>query len=533
MSRLFSGPPFPLFCPLLRPIFKRPANPMQALATLRFVANRFPAFEPHPEPIRLTLFQGFTMTLRHQAVFAATILSIVLGTATFGHHAAAQSPGDAPASAVVRAGGTLQHGGKSFRVVPAGTSAVATAVGSSAGGGNGHGIRQVGVLGDLLHGRGIHGRGGDGCDAAGCDGACGGSCGTADYRIGGYAGVGGTGMHCNGSCGTGNCGGTCGGYETCGGQCGGTCNECGNYGRMKTCCGMQYGHYNGPLCDPCYNPCNNFNNPCAGRQCLPYLYLGLEGLLFGRGGDGDADYDAGIGGRITLGKLPDCARGCEVVLTGLFGFDGEDPVRDNLGIASFSELDGDYDADFLSAEISRVTHVEDFARLRVGGRYVSYNEDFSNGVLTVFNPAGATSPLPLIQTNNADVENNLLGVQIGLDLFYPLTSRLYLDGRGRAGGYVNFAEVDGTFNAVGVAGPIGFDEEDEELAGLFEGGVGVRYLASRRLSLFARGEIWYLTGVATARNTVRQSLTSGVATGLDIDDDVVFYGGVIGGEIKF
>ena len=487
-----------------------------------------PANLTHSPTRRCHMLRIFLLPALAIAVMLATADSVVAQVATAG--------GSPPA---------IQHNGQSFRVVRAGGTSVATAGGTTAAT-SGSNIRQVGLIGDILHGRKSS------CDGLGCDGctscATGGGYGQPDFTVGTY---------CGGGCG-GSCGGTCGGSITCNGDCGGTCEQCGSYGVGKQFCCFPYGHYNGPLCDPCYNPCNTFNNPCGGRLCMPYTYVGLEALLFGRGGDGDPDFDAAFGGRITIGRIPDCAEGCEFVGTGLFGFDGDDPISTVRGFAEGNEIVGDYDGDFYSAEISKVRLVDDFARLRFGGRYIRYEESFDNGVgLNIgpprLAPIGGGPTLVEILSANNDVSNNLIGAQIGADLFYPLAQRLYLDGRGRAGAYINFAEIDGQvtgvtqtrFNttdpdtntpAIGTINSVDsprFDDEDEELAGMFEAGLGIRYLASRRLTVFLRGEVWYLTGVATSRQTLRSSLDRGIGTTIDLDDDVVFYGGSGGFELKF
>lgn len=420
-----------------------------------------------------------------------------------------------PSSAqVVNSGGSspgaIQHEGKSFRVVRAGGGqTAATGTGSR----QSSKIQQVGLIGDVLHGRRPS------CDGNSCGGCAACSAGNAEFVVGTY---------CGGACGDGSCGGTCGGGGQCNGDCGGTCNDCGNYGQLRTFGCFPYGHFNGPLCDSSYNPCNTFSNPCAGRICLPYSYVGLEGLYFGRGGDGDAGYDFTPGGRITIGRLKDCAEGCELVLTGIFDFEGDDAIVTPTGFASATSLNGDYEANFYSGEVSRVRMVDDIARLRIGARYVRYEEEVDNVTQTFIGvPPAVFSPFP----SGNSIENNLVGGQIGADIYYPLSSRLYLDVRGRAGAYINFAEIDQAVTTA--AGTTSFSDEDEELAGLFEGGLGVRYFASRRLTVFARGELWYLSGVATSQTALEDSLSGGLTSDIDLDDDVVIFGFSGGAELKF
>lgn len=431
-------------------------------------------------------------------------------------------------------GGAIQHNGQSFRVVRAGgvgaggveTAASKTSRQRQTAASESQTIQRVGFIGDVLHGRQSS------CDAGGCDGCSSCSGGAAAYTVGTY------------------CGGSCG--DSCGGTCGGA-------GQLNYLGCFPYGHFNGPLFDQCYNPCTNFNNPCAGQICLPYSYGGVEGLYFGRGGDGDAGFGGAPGGRITIGRLKDCAEGCEVVLTGLFEFEGDDPIQIPTGFATASQFAGEYESNFYSGEISRVRNVDDIARLRIGARYIRFDENIDDGVQSNVGIA----PLPPINgglaalgtgTFNNDVENNLVGGQVGLDLFYPISTRWYVDARGRAGAYINFAEVEGQIQqnlgslsqapsaTVPNPNPIvpatdsvtaNFSDDDEELAGVFEFGLGLRYLASSRLSAFARGEVWYITGVATSEQTTQNSINQGVSTSLDLDEDVIFFGVSGGFELKF
>ena len=407
----------------------------------------------------------------------------------------------------------FQHDGQDFRVVSAG--GVPTAATGM--------INQTGLFGGCL--TGSCGRPSVGCATdpmyavGGCgSGACGGSCGVAD---------------CGGTCGDPMCGGTCG-------------NVCGGAGyTRKSWCGCEYGYYAGkPICDPCYDPCNVARgDACTPTPCYPYIYTGAEFLAFGRGGDGDVDFDWAPGFRFTFGRLKDCARGCEFVYTFLGDFQADEPQVVPVAFANALIFEGDYDATFNSIEINKVLVAQDILKIVVGGKYLNYNEDVSNGVFALENAPLATYRGLLGGDYELDVDNNLVGVHLGADVFYPLTTRLYTDLRGRAGGYVNFADVDGDASVARVVdisgtgvldtGDLNIGASDEEIAGLFEVGLGVRYLASERLSLFTRFELGYLTGMATARNQVIEVTNSGNFANLEIDDDILLYGFTFGGELRF
>ena len=391
-----------------------------------------------------------------------------------------------------------------------------TAYQTAAAGGDADVIRRVGLT-SLLGGNKRSGA----CDGA-CDGTCGGGC-DGGCSAGNFTGGSYFGDNALGACGTMGCTGQC-GMPGCGdyavgtyagGSCG--CGQCGTagYGTPKTCCCLTYGYYNGPLCDECYNPCNQFRNPCQGSVCRPYIYAGFEGLLMDREGDGSLDFDFEGGGRLTLGSIPDCAQGCEVVLTGLGRWSATDSVIIPVTATATEQLTGLFTSEFYSAELNRVMLIDDAARLLVGARYIDFEETFSGAFLDA---TGTVTP------RQTQVENQLLGLQIGTDIYYPLARRLTTDIRGRAGAYINFGELSGT---------AALNQEEEDIAGFFEAGLGLRYLASRRMTMFARGEFWYLPGVATVEGEALETIRTGFLNDLDLDDDVIFYGVTGGVQIRF
>lgn len=382
-------------------------------------------------------------------------------------------------------------------------------------------VQQIGFLSNWM------GRG-DSCDSytpMGCQ-SCGGggcsSCGglTPDYAVGMYTGGG-----CNGSCG-GTCNGQCGSMGA-----GGSC-QC-SYGPGRICCNTEYGHYNGRICDPSFNPCISCSSPCGSAPCMPYVYGIAEGLYFGRSSDGGIDYDLEPGVRVGFGKIPDCATGCEVMFTGLADFEERDTLLLPQSRVLADVLSGTFQSEFYSIEMNKVRISKDVFKLIAGAKVLEFNESFDgtfidDGIL----PGVAGN----VRNNaNVDIENRLFGLHIGGDMYYPISSKVNLEGRGRAGAYINFAEYRGDI-AEDIAGSSNLarsDDEDEELAGFFELGIGARYAASRRLSIYARGEVWYLSGVATVQQETLDAVNQGFQNRVDLDDDIFFYGVSGGAELKF
>ena len=93
--------------------------------------------------------------------------------------------------------------------------------------------------------------------------------------------------------------------------------------------------------------------------------------------------------------------------------------------------------------------------------------------------------------------------------------------------------VDRDITALAGPEPSRFNDDDEDIAGVFEFGMGFNYRASERLSFRAGAEGWYLSGVTTIQNELRDTFDTGLANRVDIDQDVLFYGFTVGANLKF
>ncbi|MFK8113405.1 MAG: hypothetical protein AB8B91_14470 [Rubripirellula sp.] len=322
-----------------------------------------------------------------------------------------------------------------------------------------------------------------------------------------------------GSCGT-ACGGSCGGSSSCG-SCGTSCGgSCGN---------------------------SRYLNPCA--PCIPYRYVLIEGLYMERDGErnftsspnfGMNGFDFEFGTRITMGTVPDCVHGFEVSYTGPFDWDmsGQIAGTANIGtfltaglpvaaanLNTFSNADFQrqtYSAEYWSLEANKTLHGWEMAKLLVGGRYINYEEEYN---YFSSNASGAG----LLRSQ---VDNQLFGIQVGMDLLYPICKHGYSDMRLRVGGFINSGDSDfRVFNA-GNNVVSNFDN-DEEIAGLIEFGSGIRYQVGEMLSLRAGAEMWYLAGIATAPDQFRATITPVSGRNIRMDDDVFFTGATFGAELKY
>jgi len=372
-----------------------------------------------------------------------------------------------------------------------------------------------------------------------------------------------------GDCGQSNCG-SCQG--ACNGSCGGTCggatmgNLPGVYGSSCSTCGPGVnGIYGGN------GGYGMMSSECP--TCDPFCYVTAEALAMRPVGSGGfslspqfamEDYEYEWAPRITIGSVPDCRHGCEFVFTGLFEWDrfgsviGNNNIQTFLSSGNLTFVDLEafgfspillpqvfpgvpnpaigpnglvladptdladaqsqrLDTEYWSAEFNRTLFIWEHAKILLGGRYINFDEDF---LLTSTNNG-------LFGRLASATENNLYGIQAGADILYPICCNGYFDFRGRAGIFINDANYNllvSTSNGGDVAAASG---SDEEIAGFFEIGAGLRWQITDVISLRGGVEYWYLDGVATATDQI-SPVVAQQRFSIDVKDDIGFFGGTVG-----
>ena len=291
-----------------------------------------------------------------------------------------------------------------------------------------------------------------------------------------------------------------------------------------------------------------FGGGCG--TCNPYQYVSVDYLYIERDGEerfslspnfglGGFDFESGV--RVTAGSVPDCVHGMEVSFTGPIDWDISSSLSDPTGniqtflvpgnpipAANLSAFNNStfqsqtYTADYWSIEASKTLVGWDIAKLLFGTRYVDYDEEYA-----YFAQNGTDTGLL-----RSDVNNQLFGAQVGLDLLYPIACHAYTDFRGRAGAYLNFVEDDVSLSNAG-ANVFANGDDDTEIAGLFEVGTGIRYQLGEALSVRVGTELWYLAGVATAPDQINQVVTPDTGTSVRADDDVLFYGFNLSAQLRW
>lgn len=301
---------------------------------------------------------------------------------------------------------------------------------------------------------------------------------------------------------------------------------------------------------------------CSGcfGGCEPGCYVRGEALFMRRQGDDQqtltpkfalGEFDHEFGGRVTLGRMMDCVEGYEAVFTGMLEWDlsaqrATDPaivpntfITPGAGLGAgfldvFTNADFQrqtYQAEYNSFELNRIHRGWDVIQTMAGFRYIDYSEEFQYSVLDSLGPPnGATAGFL-----RSDIENRMIGGQVGIDMAYPLSERLWTVVKARGGVFMNF--TDSVFQVVTNANTqtiiANNSEEETDLSGLVEFGTSFRYNLGPSLALTAGYEFWYLANVATVPSQLTTSITPASGSTIDISDDVFFHGAVFGAEFSF
>lgn len=308
------------------------------------------------------------------------------------------------------------------------------------------------------------------------------------------------------TCGTSSCGGSCGTMSmatsscgSCGTSCGGSC---GGDSRMSALsCGA------------------DFSNVCA--PCQPYTYITVEGLYMTRESENVSvnqpllstpifapnSFDGEWAPRITLGNVADCVQGYEMAFVGPLEWDNNVTLANNGSRR--------YEAEYMSFEANKTINGWEVAKLLIGGRYIDYEENFN---FSINNAASSGA----VQANN-----QLFGLQVGMDLLYPVSRIGYSDLRLRAGAYYNDADYNLSVNDNGTV--FARNRDEAELAGVFELGGGMRYQLGDMLAIRAGAELWYLSGLAIAPD----QFDSARFNDINVDDSILITGVSVGAELRY
>ena len=308
----------------------------------------------------------------------------------------------------------------------------------------------------------------------------------------------------------------------------------------------------GGACGMCFGR-GNCNYGGCGEPCNPYWYVVGEWLVMDRTGSdrigyspqyriGDWDWKGAP--RITVGALPDCVHGFEVTWLGVFDWDRFGARSDPNGALTsifipVGDLDGAdltgfengvfqtqrWEAEYWNIEVNKTLVGWDVAKLLCGVRYAQYDERYT--FTSRSNPTLNQTGLML-----SDVQNHLFGIQTGMDLLYPVGRFTYVDFRGRAGVYANYAEslvfLQSNNNAL-----ITNTDDDTDVAGIFDWSTGLRFQLGDMLAIRGGAEFLWIPGLATAPRQVPQTINRSTGRRVRFGEDVFFFGISVGAELRF
>jgi hypothetical protein len=238
--------------------------------------------------------------------------------------------------------------------------------------------------------------------------------------------------------------------------------------------------------------------------------------------------------------VPDCVQGYEFSYAGRFSFDRGGFQSDPAGeiqtllravpplqqsdLSAFSNATAKaqrYNGEYWSFDVNRAMVGWDIAKLLLGVRYIDYDENFTAISRNLSNEIGLL---------RSDIDNRMLGVQVGMDLLYPICRNVYTDFRGRAGLYANFVDLDfAVFNADRLTALL--LDDTTKIAANLEIGSGVRYQFTERFSIRTGIELWYIDGVASARD----QFSSGIVARRSVraSDDITVVGFNFGADLRY
>jgi len=292
------------------------------------------------------------------------------------------------------------------------------------------------------------------------------------------------------------------------------------------------------------------NNTCCPDICRRF-YLGYETVYLQREGDqqyslsqgnflANNGYDAGH--RITLGQMFDCTDGVEFVYMGSFTWERASQYLSPGGaLQSVLTAGGGYTAadvdtfndafrhqqgirvNLQSFEVNRKWFAWDIMSTLIGIRVIQYNEQLS------FDSVGQGNGAGFLRT---DLQNFLLGGQIGSDIMRPISQRFSIGTRSRLGAFANFNTGELQVFNRGTR-LIGSSRRSTDIAGLLQLGLIGRYRILPNLVATTGYEAMYLAGLATVSNQQYAPLNPGSGGSYDAGDGVLFHGGTFGLEYSW
>ena len=273
----------------------------------------------------------------------------------------------------------------------------------------------------------------------------------------------------------------------------------------------------------------------------PNFLVGYESIGMRRGSDSVGPFSLGadlprleqeVTGRYTFSRLLGSMERIEFKFTGPFHWDRESsaigPVDSNLPAslqATFNGADSHQQSHrirFSSYELNRCWTGDELSKIFGGLRFLDHEERYR-----LDSAKGLTRSDFRLETNNF-----LVGGQIGLNLFRPMSQRLTAGFGTAIGLYGNFAS--GSLNAMDGATTLTETRESKlRLHTLFEWSGRMNYRISQNIDATCGYEWWYFPGLATVADQRLSDSAQGSQFSLRTGDDQLFRGWTAGLSMRF
>ena len=328
----------------------------------------------------------------------------------------------------------------------------------------------------------------------------------------------------------------CASCSSCGG---GGCNSCSSPVSSCQSCGS----------GGCYNEgavANQFG--CCGSVYSARRYMVADALYFDRD-DGIitnsnfgslSNFDWDWGWRVTLGTRADATSGNEMTYMGTMPLEQVKNITDAAGRidASFItgggftgvettafndvvQLNESKETELHTLEFNRVKWGWDVIKTFVGMRYIYVDDQYQ---MFTENLGGETGSFQM------GAMNHMIGPHIGGELFYDIGYRFSYSFFGKAGGYVNFNEVDTVLINNG-ARHIDAEDTNVTISGSLEFGLIGHYQLSRQARFRVGYNVLWLGEVASVSDNFSPVVSPFTGTDTSDSDDMFFHGVSFGLEV--
>ncbi len=273
----------------------------------------------------------------------------------------------------------------------------------------------------------------------------------------------------------------------------------------------------------------------------PNFLVGYEAIGLRRGSDSIGPFSQGadlprleqdLTGRYTFSRLLGSMERIEFKFTGPFHWNRESsaigPVDSNLPASLQAKFNGadshqqSHRIRFSSYELNRCWTGDELSMIFGGLRFLDLEERYRLESAKEFNRGDFR-----LETNNF-----MVGGQIGLNLFRPMSQRLTVGFGTAIGLYGNFAS--GSMNAMDGATTLADMRESKlRINTLFEWSGRMNYRVSQNIDATCGYEWWYFPSLATVANQRLSDSTQGSQFSLRTGDDQLFRGWTAGLSMRF